>query len=142
MKFFAIFNALAFTSSAIAINLAWDTNYDSPNASLTTVACSNGDNGLITRFNFSTFSDLPTFPFIGAAPNIAGFNSPNCGTCFLLNFTNSTGTHSIHFTGIDVGVNSFVTGQNALNSLTNGQAEQLGVIPVNMTIVNATGCGL
>ncbi|KAK7037547.1 hypothetical protein VNI00_011039 [Paramarasmius palmivorus] len=142
MKLFVLCSALALASSAFADLLGWDNAYDNASGSLNVVACSDGENGLITRFGFQTFGDIPTFPFVGGAPTIPGWNSPNCGTCFALTFANSTGTHTIHFTAIDAGGADFVTGQNALNLLTNGQAAQVGVINVNATVVNATECGL
>ncbi|ESK92202.1 epl1 protein [Moniliophthora roreri MCA 2997] len=142
MKFFSLCSTLALVSSTMAVNLAWDNAYNDPAGSLNAVACSDGENGLETRFNFATFGDIPTFPFVGGAPNIPGWNSSACGTCWALTFINSTGTHTINFTAIDAGGDDFVTGRGALDLLTNGQAEQLGVIPVNATAVSASPCGL
>nr|AGL40517.1 cerato-platanin 5 [Crinipellis campanella] len=143
MKLLSLSASLSLVSAAVAVNLGWDNAYDGPSTSLDTVACSNGENGLETRFGFSNLSQIPTFPFVGGAPDISGFNSPACATCWELTYTNSTGiAQTVHFTAIDAGGDDFVTGEGALNSLTNGQAEQLGIIPVTATVVNASACGL
>ncbi|KAG7086419.1 hypothetical protein E1B28_002373 [Marasmius oreades] len=143
MKFISLLNSLALATATLAVDVAWDSAYDNPNGALTTVACSTGANGLITRFNFQKFSDIPSFPFIGGAPNILGFDSPACGACWEISYTNETGiTKTVHFTGIDVGGTNFVTGQGALNQLTNGRAVELGIAPVTATAVGASACGL
>ncbi|KAF9265885.1 epl1 protein [Marasmius fiardii PR-910] len=140
MKFLTL---LAFTTAALAVDVAWDSAYDDANGSMTSIACSDGDNGLITRFKFQTFSDVPSFPFVGGAPNIPSWNSPACGTCFQITYADASGfTKTVNFTGIDVGGNGFVTGQHALDQLTNGRAVELGIAPVNATVISPQPCGL
>ena len=46
---------------------------------LTHVACSDGTNGLMTRWGYSTID--PMAPYV-AATSISGWNSPNCGKCY------------------------------------------------------------
>jgi len=60
----------------------WDGVFDNKSGSMNTAACSNGQFGLASRF--PTFGDVPTFPFIGGAFAVSGWNSPNCGTCWSL----------------------------------------------------------
>lgn len=43
------------------------------------VSCSNGDNGLIKRWGYSTID--PMAPYVAAVSNIE-WNSPNCGKCY------------------------------------------------------------
>ena len=63
----------------------FDTTYDDRSGSLNGVACcSNGENGLVARF--PTSGNIPTFPFIGGAPDVV-FNSANCGGCWKLTST-------------------------------------------------------
>ncbi|KAK7456504.1 hypothetical protein VKT23_010755 [Stygiomarasmius scandens] len=128
---------------ASAAELRFEPAFDNANGSLDTVACSTGDNGIITRFGFQTFKDLPTFPNIGAADAIKNFNSPACGTCWNITFTDANQTTTtITLTAIDVASSGFVVSQEAMDTLTGGQAVQLGLINVNATQVNATACGL
>jgi hypothetical protein len=76
---------LAFVGVASAVRVAWDTNYDNRSGSLNTVSCSNGPNGLINRYNWSTLADVPTFPLVGAFDAIAGWNSPNVRNLLAIN---------------------------------------------------------
>jgi len=64
--------------------------------SLDKVACSNGANGLITRWGYTNLS--PMFPYVTAISGLS-WNSPQCGKCFKLTDTKS-GT-SISVTVID-----------------------------------------
>ncbi|KAF8894768.1 Cerato-platanin-domain-containing protein [Infundibulicybe gibba] len=73
-----------------ADSVSFDPVYDNANQSLATVSCSNGANGLLTR-GFTTFGSLPNLAHIGGATAVEGFNSVNCGTCWQLTFTNSSG---------------------------------------------------
>ena len=68
-------------SVVLATQISYDTAYDVSSSSLDTVSCSNGANGLETK-GYTTFGSLPTFPYIGGAQAIAGWNSPNCGSYF------------------------------------------------------------
>lgn len=145
MKFSAIFAAVAVAvlpSTTLAVTLAYDTTYDNASGSLTTVACSDGANGLIPR-GFSTFGSLPKFPHIGAASAVAGWNSPNCGTCWQLTYTNAQGAKkSINVIAVDHAGSGFNVALSAMNELTNGQAVQLGRVDVASTQVAASVCGL
>ena len=60
------------------LRATYDTTFDNKAGSLHSVACSNGPNGLSSRF--PTFGDISNFPFIGGAFDVA-WNSPNCGGC-------------------------------------------------------------
>ncbi|KIK49736.1 hypothetical protein GYMLUDRAFT_101390 [Collybiopsis luxurians FD-317 M1] len=84
-----------------ADELRYDTVYDIGNQSLVTVSCSNGANGLLTR-GFTTFNSLPTVPNIGGSSAIPGFNSPQCGSCWNVTFTNAADiSKSLSITVID-----------------------------------------
>ncbi|OCB87720.1 Cerato-platanin [Sanghuangporus baumii] len=138
MKLAAVF-ALpsALILSALAQQVTFDPVYDNANQSLTTVECSTGTNGLITR-NFTTFDSLPTFPFIGGAQAVEGFNSAQCGSCWNITFNGT----SIVVTAIDYAASGFNIALSAMNNLTNGQAEQVGVVQATATQLNASACGL
>jgi hypothetical protein len=142
MKFFATLFALPAIAYAATTTLSWDATYDNENGDLATVACSDGENGLLTR-GFETFGDLPTFPNIGGIPAIEGFDSPNCGTCWSVTWTNSQGAkNTINILGIDVAPNGFNVAKAAMNDLTNGQADFLGRVDVDVEQIAASKCGL
>ena|SRR6266550_5656796 len=90
MKLTALFASLLSFVAVPAlgqITVAYDTAYDDSTASLNTVACSDGPNGLET-LGYTTLGSLPSFPNIGAAYAVAGWDSPACGTCWQLTYTN------------------------------------------------------
>jgi hypothetical protein len=135
MKF--ALSVLSLALAAVATDVRFDPTYDNKGQSLNTVSCSTGQNGLVTR-GFNTFGDLPTFPNIGAAQAIAGFNSAACGSCWNITFQGK----SIKVTAIDHAATGFNIAEEALNTLTNGQAVQFGVINASATQLNASACGL
>ncbi|KAF8343330.1 cerato-platanin-related secreted protein [Amanita rubescens] len=125
------------------ITVAYDTWYDDGTASLNTVACSNGPNGLESR-GYTTLGSLPSFPNIGGAYAVTAWNSPACGTCWQLTYTNAQGvSRRINVTAVDhAGADSFNIALKAMNNITNGQAVALGRVPVTAVQVPASGCGL
>lgn len=135
--------ALAFASSAQGVTLSFDRSYDVPGSSLNTVACSDGSNGLITR-GFTTFGSLPRFPFIGGADSIAGWNSPNCGACFELTYTNATSgaKKSINVLAIDVSKVGYNIALGAMEALVGPNAATIGRVDVAARQVGASVCGL
>ncbi|EIW60955.1 immunomodulatory protein, partial [Trametes versicolor FP-101664 SS1] len=118
-------------------SVSFDPVYDNANNSLAIVACSDGSNGLLTK-GFTTFGSLPSFPNIGGAPAVEGFNSAACGTCWQLSFNGT----SINVTAIDTGAKGFNIAQEALDKLTNGTSAQVGRINATAVQVDASGCGL
>jgi hypothetical protein len=123
--------------------VSYDEAYDVASASLTTVACSDGPNGMLTR-NFTTFGSLPKFPYIGGFVGVAGWNSPNCGSCHQLTFTNVTSgaKKSINILVIDSTDVGYNVALAAMNELTGGRAKALGRLNVTDISVNRSVCGL
>ncbi|TFK61486.1 immunomodulatory protein, partial [Pluteus cervinus] len=136
MKFTSFLASLALVvlpASATSVSVAFDTVYDNASGSLTSVACSDGTNGLITR-GYTTFGSLKAFPNIAAAGVVEGWNSQNCGTCWKITY----GSKSINVLAVDhAGSGSFNLALAAMNTLTNGQAQQLGRITADATLVAA-----
>jgi len=133
--------ALFLTSVHAQLTVSYDSTYDNGGQSLSTVACSDGPNGLLTR-GFTTFNSLPSFPFIGGAPAVTGWDSTGCGTCWQLTYVDPQGiSTSINVLAIDVGTN-FNIAEEAMNALTNNQAVFLGRVPVTAVSVAASVCGL
>jgi hypothetical protein len=118
------------------VRATFDTTYDNASGSLNGVACSNGANGLVTRF--PTFGNIPTFPFIGGAPGVV-FNSPNCGGCWRL--TSQTTNRSLIMTAIDSSGFGFNLAQEAFVTLNGGQIGQ-GVIDVVAEEIDRSVCGI
>ncbi|KAL5492688.1 hypothetical protein ACEPAI_4135 [Sanghuangporus weigelae] len=138
MIFTTVFTTLLFATTAFAVRAGFDNTYDDAGASMNIVVCSDGANGLASRF--PTFGSVPTFPNIGGASAIPGWNSPQCGTCWQLTYS-GTG-NSIFVTAIDHADDGFNLSQEALDTLTNGRAIEFGVVDVTATQVDSSACGL
>jgi uncharacterized protein YqjF (DUF2071 family) len=69
-----IFTAVTVASAA---TVSYDTGYDNGSRSLTAVSCSDGANGLITRYGWQTQKQVKKFPYIGGVQAVAGWNSPS-----------------------------------------------------------------
>ncbi|KAL7282975.1 hypothetical protein ACG7TL_002393 [Trametes sanguinea] len=136
-KTLAIAALALFVPSALGVTVSYDQTYDNSGASLATVACSDGTNGLLTK-GFSTFGSLPHFPNIGGAAVIPGWNSDQCGTCWQLTYNGK----SINVLAIDHAESGFNIALEAMNTLTGGQAVQLGRVDATATQVAASQCGL
>jgi len=118
------------------LRATYDATFNNRAGSLNNVACSNGPNGLASRF--PTFGDIPNIPFIGGAFDVV-WNSPNCGGCW--NITNPTTGVSIQITAIDTAGAGFNIAQEAFEKLNGGQIGQ-GVVDVVASKVAASVCGL
>jgi len=142
MKFTSALVAVVIaTSSAMADSVRYDPVYDQKTGSLSTVACSNGPNGLLTR-GYKTFGDLPSFPYIGGAAAVTGWNSKECGSCWQLTFTNADGSKkSINVTAVDFTASGFNIALTAMNDLTGGHGVEYGVVDVTSKKIDPTGCG-
>lgn len=139
MKFSAIATAaaLGFSSLASAITVSYDTGYDDAGRSMTAVSCSDGANGLITKYGWQTQGAIKT-PYFGGYQGIAGWNSPQCGTCYSLTYNGKT----IYVLAIDHTASGFNINQKGLNALTNNQAVQLGRVDATYSQVASSKCGL
>ncbi|RYP77842.1 hypothetical protein DL771_000939 [Monosporascus sp. 5C6A] len=138
MQISQLLQFLSLTAAASAVTVAYDTGYDNAGRSLDAVACSDGPNGLKTRFGWQTQGQIPRFPNIGAAAAVGGWNSPNCGTCWRLSY----GGRSVNVLAVDHAGAGFNIGLSAMNRLTGGQAVQLGRVEASATQVAARECGL
>jgi len=66
--------------------VTYDKKYDSTSGSLSTVMCSDGLNGLMTKYGWKTYSQIPNFPYIGGSSVVTAWNS--------------TGVRNFHFRGL------------------------------------------
>lgn len=151
MKLLSIISLLALSSSTLAspleerapipVSVSYDQIYDKGATSLSTVACSDGSNGLLTK-GFTTFNSLPHFPLIGGSPTIPGWNSPHCGKCYKLHYKKGTVNRTIFVTAIDAAPGGFNLALHAMNKLTDGQAVQLGRIEATYEPAPLSKCGM
>jgi cerato-platanin len=125
---------------ALSDLVQYDTVYDNSATSLTAVACSDGKNGLITK-GYDTFGSLPSFPHVGGANAVEGYNSASCGSCWRLSYTNGQTTTTIYLTAIDHAGQGFVLGKTALQHLGGQQAVDAGRIDATATRVGGSFCG-
>ena len=127
----------ALCASAFAVTVSYDQTYDDGSNSLAITACSDGSHGLLLKF--PTFNSLPSFPYIGGAGVIPGWNSDQCGTCWQLSYNGK----SINVLAIDhAEAGTWNIALAALNDLTNGQAIDLGRVEAVATLVDSSVCGL
>ncbi|KAF4449178.1 putative SnodProt1 precursor [Fusarium austroafricanum] len=131
-------NLLYFVTLASAATVSYDPGYDQKGRSLDVVSCSDGKNGLETRYGWKTQGQIPKFPYIGGAQAVAGWNSPNCGTCWKLTYKGK----SINVLAIDHAASGFNISPTAMNALTNGQAIKLGRVDATAVQVPVSNCGL
>ncbi|KAL6705136.1 hypothetical protein ACN47E_007241 [Coniothyrium glycines] len=136
MKFSAA--ALGFASLASAISVSYDTGYDDSSRSLTGVSCSDGANGLITKYGWQTQGNVAGFPRIGGYQGVAGWNSAQCGTCYGITYNGRT----VYVLAVDHTGNGFNLAKQAMDELTNNQAEALGRIEAQYAQVAVSNCGL
>ena len=131
----------ALFSVASAFEIRYDPTYDNAQGSMSSVACSDGANGLSNTYH--TFGDLPSFPHIGAAQAVEGWNSPECGSCWRLSYKQNEATTAttIYVTAIDQTVNGFTISEKALKDLGGDQALAAGHIDASATQVNGSYCG-
>lgn len=112
--------------------------YDQSSRSLNAVACSDGANGLETRYGYQTQGQIPTFPNIGGSIAIAGWNSAQCGNCYKVSYQGN----SIFVTAIDHAAAGMNIALAAMNKLTNNQATQLGRVEATVKQVGVSKCHL
>ncbi|KAJ3994697.1 Cerato-platanin [Lentinula boryana] len=145
MNFFAFFVTVviaALAGLATADTLQYDTAYDDASGSLSTVACSDGTNGLLTK-GYTTFASLPSFPNIGAFGVVEGYNSVNCGTCWQITYSSNGASTTLNVLAVDhAGEGLINVSEEAMNTLTNGNAVAFGAVTVSAVQVDASVCGI
>lgn len=77
MQFSNLVTILSSVAAAAAVSVSYDTGYDDGSRSLTAVSCSDGANGLITKYGWQNQGQVARFPYIGGADAISGWNSPS-----------------------------------------------------------------
>ncbi|GJN82874.1 hypothetical protein PLIIFM63780_006419 [Purpureocillium lilacinum] len=139
MHFSAILFAVlsVFVPFINAVTVSWHPDFSNSGFSLNGVACSDGANGM-QKHGFWKLGDLPTFPMIGSVSAIAGWNSPNCGTCWKITY----GGKSVTVLAIDHCAAGFDLSIEAMNVLTGNRANELGRIEAEAVQVASKECGM
>ncbi|KAG2045249.1 Cerato-platanin [Suillus americanus] len=143
MKFSSVlfsFSTSVFVLCALAQTtetLSYDTAYDDASLSLSSVACSDGTNGLETK-GYTTLGSLPTFPNVGGVYTVTGYNSAACGSCYSVAYGNNV----VAILAVDKSEAGFTISETAMNTLTGNLATELGRVDVTATQVNMSVCGL
>ncbi|KAL7941541.1 eliciting plant response-like protein [Trichoderma barbatum] len=138
MQLFNLFTTSTFIAAVTATYVSFDPGYDDPSRSLTQVACSDGANGLLTKYHWQSQGEVSGFPYIGGVQGIQ-WNSTQCGTCHRLEY----GGRSIHILAVDAAYNGgYNIALKALNTLTNGHAVEWGHVDAVATQVSVKECGL
>jgi len=136
-----IVSLTAILPAAYSVTVKYDPKAVNRDISLTAVACSDGKNGLVTK-GYKTFGDLPSFPHIGAAYAVEGYNSASCGSCWELTYTKrDKTTKTIYVTAIDHAGDGFIIAKMALKHLGGQQAVDAGHIEVTAKHVAGSKCG-
>ncbi|TFY69869.1 hypothetical protein EVG20_g2979 [Dentipellis fragilis] len=134
MKFLTSFTSLfALSTLALADTVRYDTTYDNASQSTSILSCFNGPDGS----QYPTIGSIPDFPYIGATPTAGGWNSPGCGSCWEITYMGNT----IFVVAVDHVDGGFTLSLEAMDALTNGQAEAVGVVNATVHQVDASQCG-
>ncbi|KAK6345146.1 hypothetical protein TWF718_007075 [Orbilia javanica] len=141
MLFRFFYTLLLLVACASASQLKYDPNYSyARNLPLTSFACSDGANGLITKFKgtVQNLSQLRTKlkPNVQVAAHkfVTGWNSPACGACFRAR--NPKTNLWFNFIAIDVardGVETVIASPEAFSSVSKSGTTAEGVIEVYIT---------
>lgn len=125
-----VFYLFVLAATVSATILKYDNNYKlGTNFPLTSYACSDGSNGLITKYGVSTVSQLQAKlkpnVYIAASPAIGGWNSANCGKCYAAR--NPKNNRRFFYIAVDVASPALVSGPDAFQLVDNLNAGQTTV---------------
>lgn len=152
-KALGIFSLAAAVS---ALSVSYDQGYDDAGRLMTAIACSDGPNGLITKYGWETQGAIPKFPNIGGWEGIEGWGSTNvrnfrrrslvchchaniatqCGTCLQLTYNGK----SINVLAIDHAGAGANIALEAMNVLTDNQATFLGRVEADVVQLDISAC--
>ncbi|KAM7186526.1 eliciting plant response-like protein [Naviculisporaceae sp. PSN 640] len=138
MYFPKVLTIFSLAAASTATTVSYDQGYDDAGRSLTALACSDGPNGLITKYGWQTQGAIKGFPHIGGAAAVGGWNSPNCGTCWQATYNGK----SIYVLAVDRAQSGLNIALGAMNKLTNNQATFLGRVEADVKQVALRYCGL
>lgn len=118
--------------------ITYDEGYDDPFRSLEHLSCSDGENGLMTKFGYKKQTDIPRFPYIAGMDRVEGWNSTNCGTCWAIEF----GGRTIFVLAVDHLEHGINLPKKAMDDLTWGRSVELGSVVAEVYQVPQKNCDL
>ncbi|KZT67761.1 Cerato-platanin, partial [Daedalea quercina L-15889] len=116
------------------VSVSYDTSYDNFTAPVTDLACSTN----LTSLGFTDLGSLPGYPYIGGSSVVSVNGSTGCATCWELSFNGT----SINVLAVDYADEGFNVAKAAMNGLTDGDAQELGVLSVAAVEVDVSECGM
>ncbi|TFK59479.1 hypothetical protein BDN72DRAFT_609042 [Pluteus cervinus] len=123
-----------------AVQISYDQVYSNSSSTLSTVACASSPNNPNKSGHNATFNSKV---YIAASDLIPKFDSPFCFTCWDLFYTLQDGEqNAITVAAVDSTDSGFVVSPEALDALTHGQAERLGVAKGQASQVDRSRCRL
>ncbi|KAI5282751.1 hypothetical protein KEM54_002626 [Ascosphaera aggregata] len=139
---FSLVSMFCLASAALAapasiLSVTYDRTFDNAHTPISTLACSDGENGLLNH-GWTFLGQVPSFPRVAGISAISGWNSPNCGTCWKVTYNGT----SVRVLGVDVAGHGVNMGLKTMNRLTNHQAESLGEVQATVEQVHVNECGL
>ena len=125
------------TPTPASVPVTYDNTYDNPTGSLFNVACSNGDNGLLTK-GFTDFQSLPPFPYIGGAAAVEHWDSESCGSCWKLQYCDKPPVYVIAVDNAAI----IQLGQPAFDQFAGEEGAKRGSVNATAVEVDPSFCGL
>lgn len=139
----AILSCAMLASPAEATVLKYDPLYDySTNTPLNLFACSDGANGLITRYKVNTLQQLraklKSNVHVAAMASIAGWNSVRCGECYRVR--NPKNNKTLKIVAVDRSTPAVVAGTLPFKTLSPSGSLDEGSLIVYLTALPASDC--
>jgi len=140
-----LISILATLSLTSASTLKWDDNYSvARNLPLTSFACSNGPNGLITKYNDPSLTvdtleskHLKPGVVVAASYAVSGWGSAACGGCYHIKYSSGGKTIEKNFIAIDHAQDAIVVGSDAFSSFA---SPSVGSLTVSVSSYAASEC--
>ncbi|KAL6308687.1 Cerato-platanin [Sparassis latifolia] len=122
--------------SQTSVSVSYDATYDDASDPVASLSCWNAS-GLHSG-DLITIGQLPNFPFLGGSALAQGFDSPNCWTCWNLTYEGGTVTVLV----VNYASGGFNISEEAMDTLTDGEAVAAGTVTATALQVNQSHCGL
>ncbi|ESK87459.1 allergenic cerato-platanin asp f13 [Moniliophthora roreri MCA 2997] len=145
--------AIFVTSTAALSVKRWNTDgqtfklryveeYKNADFSFNNVACSNGENGMLSK-GYNKIGDIPKSNsnvnvYVGGVYAVEGWGSKECGSCWEVYYDNK----AVRVVAVDTAAEGFNLPQSGMDELTNGRAHDLGVVDVTAKELSPADCGL
>ncbi|GJJ09279.1 hypothetical protein Clacol_003501 [Clathrus columnatus] len=113
------------------LKITYSDVYDDGNIPVSQVACASSP--LFVNYTLTDLDSLPNWPNVGGGFTVTNSSLHGCGTCWLLKYNGTNENVAVLL--IDQAASGLNIAKSTMNHLTNGNAEQLGVIYVDAEII-------